>query len=229
MADRRKPPGPPHVMADGRTLAPAVLDWIAAIASDVATEAEINIGSALSGYAQKSELSTERVERIAGDSAISGSGDGTGTSNSGVYNGIAVTSSSWVTAKALLLTPTGPPGDYTFSILADLSLDTVATISDNGTFYGLWRLVEKRVSDSAETVIDSGTFEAEYSPSSTETFEGGGVVVPATVSATFTGLPGVVAATYSTTQTELRLDLSRASGSNTISAMSGVIAVVWSA
>lgn len=202
--------------------------YFQSITSDVVRN-NTNVGSILSGYAKKSELGTEVVARVAGDSAVSGSGDGTGVSNSGVYSGIAVTSASWVSAKALLVTPAGAPGSYTFTIFADIVFDTGVTISDTGTFNGLWRIVERRVSDSDETVIDSGTFTMTFSAGSVSSGEGGSVEIPDSVSGSFTGLPGVVAATYSTTQTELRLELSRASGSNTISGLSGSVAVTWSA
>lgn len=218
----RKPPTGPHVV-DGR-LTQAVIDWIL----DSDRETESNIGSVLSGQAQaqaiiNARLAAEEAARAAGDQALAGSGDGTGTTDSDAWYLATTSAATWVTASTLMVTPTGA-GTYTFSFsAAEYSASTnPAPTTAPTTFNGNWRIVEEESAGGTPVTLRTGAFTVQSFPE--QAVEGG--VLPAYSLTEFTGSMAPVASNY-TVLTDLRLELQRASGSNEAINLSGTFGVNW--
>jgi hypothetical protein len=197
------------------------------------TETSNTVLGVINGATQfEQQLAAEAAARIAGDQAVAGAGDGTGASNSGTWASGASVDASWTLLKALILTPGGAGGDYTISVIPD-QLASIAPASGGiDTFNGNWRLVEELVGGGTDHVLASGTFAAEYYPGE-EHFVGEGgnftIIIGAYNTVTFNGLPGGLLPANESTQVEVRLEIQRASGATTVSALSGAMSVTWTA
>lgn len=198
------------------------------------TETESGILGVLNGAAElQAQLAAEAAARIAGDQAVGSGGDGTGTMNGGTFANVTVTDATWVVAKTLTVTPTGAGGDYTITVSPDLAQGVISPASGSiDNFYGNWRIREELTAGGTEYTLDSGTFQATYTPeSSVYVGEGGGeyVTIPAIMTVEFTGLPSGLIAANEAAQVDIRLELNRASGSTTIGLLSGAMTVSWTA
>ena len=197
------------------------------------TETSNSLLGVINGASElRAQIEAESAARIAGDQATGSGGDGTGTTNGGTYAAGASSGTTWVTLKTLSVTPTGAGGDYTISILPDSALGEITPASgDVDNFYGDWRVVEELTGGGTEYVLDSGTFEVQFTPESTlyGRGEGSEYIIPAITQVTFTGLPSGLIAANEAAQVDIRFEIRRASGSNNVSALSGAMTVTWTA
>lgn len=176
------------------------------------------------------QQAADRAAAISRDAALSGSGDGTGTSNSTIYTNKSSSGTSWVTLTGVTVTPTGA-GAYTITFTPDF----VGTTSDASAsavtiFNGNWRLVEEQTGGGTPVTLDSGAWYLQRTPPS-YTYLGEGstevLYIPEIIDVLFTGLPtGPVTANYAV-QSDIRMEIQRASGSNDATGMSGAISVTW--
>ena len=185
----------------------------------------------------RERIDAEAAARIAGDQATAAVGDGTGVTNGGTYASGASSGTTWVTLKTLTLTPTGAGGDYAISIVPDETMGVIEPASgDVDIFYGDWRVIEELTGGGTEHVLDSGTFEVEFTPEFSQ-YVGAGmgpgspeyVVIPDITAVVFTGLPSGLIAANEAAQVDIRFEIRRASGSNNVSALSGAMTVTWTA
>jgi hypothetical protein len=94
-------------------------------------------------------------------------------------------------------------------------------------------MIEELTGGGTEYTLDSGTFTVDYTAAITETEAG----IPFTIgpfwTTSFTGLPltAVLIAANNSAQSDIRLEIQRASGINEITApgLSGSMSVVWTA
>lgn len=140
MADRRKVPNPPHLMADGRTFTPAMIDWIAAIANDEAVAVETNVGSTVSGIASSLAVVDQKAvqAKAAANSAAAGVNTLTATVAAGGGTGFSATVSpvsaygseagpAVIASNSVTVTPTGGVAPYSYSWA--LGVGTTITIN----------------------------------------------------------------------------------------------------
>ena len=198
------------------------------------TETTSSILGVINGAAElRTRIAAEAAARIAGDQATGSGGDGTGVTNGGTYATGASSGTTWVVLKTLPVTPTGAGGDYTISIVPDSALGTIAPASGGlDNFYGEWQVIEELTGGGTEHVLDSGTFEVQFTPESSQYVGEGGseyIVIPAITQVVFTGLPSGLIAANEAAQVDIRFEIRRASGSNNVSALSGAMTVTWTA
>lgn len=221
----RTPPKGPHVV-DGM-LSTAVLDWILAGVQ----ETETNIGSQVSGVAQlaaqtAAQLSQERTDRIANDQAIKNGGGPTETFNSALITNGVSSGATWVSICSVTLTPTGASGSYDITASPDVFINGHLSSEPptGAVFNGNWQLIEELTAGGTEYVLAMGTFTVTFTP------EGNGeVYIPAQWQVGFTGLPASPVAANNSAQSDIRLEIQRASGPNNITApgLSGSVSVQW--
>lgn len=198
------------------------------------------LGANLSGQAERTaqleaQLAAEIAARIAADAALAGSGDGSGTSDSSIFSGIVSAAAAWVTASTCTLTPTVPGGDYTIDVSPDIFIGghlSVEPPAAQAVFNGLWRLREEENGGGTPVTLLSGTFTVTFTPESViDVGEGGGTVtIPESWEVAFVGLPSSpIAATYDGIMVDVRLEISRDTGTNEITApgLSGSTSVAW--
>jgi hypothetical protein len=202
------------------------------------TETDNSVGGIISGAAElQAQIDASNAARIAGDAAnaAAASGGTTSTSNASVFSTGVSSGATWVVLTTVTLTPTGAGGDYSITVIPDLYLS--GGLSDDGgaavSFLGNWRIREELTASGTEYTLASGTFQVDYTPA--ENFSEGGI--PFTVgpfwNANFTGLPltAVLIPANNSAQSDIRLEIQRASGTNEITApgLSGSMTVAWTA
>lgn len=202
------------------------------------TETDNTVGGIINGAAEfRAQIAAEAAARIAGDAAnaAAAAGSSGGTSNASVFSAKTSSGATWVVLTTVTLTPSGAGGDYSITILADQYIS--GGLSDDGgaavSFSGNWRIIEELTGGGTEYTLDSGTFTVDYVPA--ETYSEGGI--PYTVgpfwTTSFTGLPltAVLIPANNSAQSDIRLEIQRASGTNEITTpgLSGSMTVVWTA
>jgi len=239
MTDRApKPPsvGVPLVDKDGRL----TVEWYKYLTGGVKFSSNVNSGVALLAQQQaaaEAAIVAERAARIANDAAVqaAASGGGGSTSNAAAFSGGVSSGATWVTICTVTLTPGGAGGDYSITVYTDQSIN--GGLSDDGTvdtsFLGNWRIIEELTGGGTEYTLDSGTFDVTYTAAINEVEAGIPITIPATWTTSFTGLPltAVLIAANNSAQSDIRLEIQRASGINEITApgLSGSMSVVWTA
>lgn len=239
---RTPPPGPHGIVKIGDKEYPvflneATIKWMLEGEYDT----EVNIGSINSGVAQleastAAQLQAERDARINNDAALQGgiAGGGTNPSNSAVFSGIVSSGATWVVACTVTLTPGGAGGDYTITAYPDISISGHLSVENpaGATFNGNWQIIEEETIGGTEYVLAMGTFTVTYTPRQIEGGEGGGsFIIPESWAVDFFGLPTGPLAANNSAQSDIRLEIQRASGTNEITApgLSGSVAVTWTA
>lgn len=192
----------------------------------------VNSGSSARIAQLEDQLAQERADRIAKDAAlqsgVAGAGGGA-ASNGTVFTGIVSSGATWVVASTVTLTPGGAGGDYTVDVVADyyvnghLSVETPA----GGVFNGNWRLIEEVTTGGTEYTLATGTFQFTYIPRQIEA----GFTIPESWTVEFLSLPSGLLPANNSAQSDIRLEIQRASGTNEIIApgLSGSLGVVWTA
>jgi len=200
------------------------------------TETDNSVGGIISGAAElQAQIAAEAAARIAGDTAVAAAAAGSsgGTSNANVFSNGVSSGATWVSICTVTLTPSGAGGDYSITVNTDLYIS--GGLSDDGagpvSFAGNWRIIEELTGGGTEYTLDSGTFSVDYSPA--EIYSEGGI--PYTVgpfwTATFAGFAAVLIPANNSAQSDIRLEIQRASGTNEITApgLSGSMTVAWTA
>jgi hypothetical protein len=202
------------------------------------TETENAILGVINGAAQQAAaLEAANAARLAGDQATAAAGDGTGVSNGGTWVAGASADLAWVVLKALQLTPTGPPGDYSINVAPDETLGAIAPASGGmDVFEGEWRLIEELSSGGTEHVLATGAMTVTYTPASEITIGEGQTLtvnIPAFVIVVFSDLPtGLLPANETSAAVDIRLEIRRAPAAlvaNNVSALSGAMTATWTA
>jgi hypothetical protein len=237
MARAPNPPslGVPLVDKDGRL----TNEWYKYLTGGVTFSSNVNSGVSrlvTEQAAQAARIEAERAARIANDAAVqaAASGGGTSTSNAAAFSGGVSSGASWVVLATVTLTPGGAGGDYSITVNADQYIN--GSLSDEGSdtsFLGNWRIREELTASGTEYTLDSGTFQVDYTAAVTQSEAG----IPFTIgpfwTTSFTGLPltSVLIAANNAAQSDIRLEIQRASGTNEITApgLSGSMSVVWTA
>jgi len=232
-----KPPslGVPLVDKEGRL----TNEWYKYLTGGVSFSSNVNSGVqrlATEQAAQAAQLEAERAARIANDAAVQAAAGGgtTATSNAAAFSGGVTSGATWVSICTVTLTPSGAGGDYAITVNADefingsLSVETVTA-----TFSGNWRIIEEITSGGTEYTLDSGTFSVSFTPEQSVSEAGISFTIPASWLVAFTGLPvpTVLIAANNSAQSDIRLEIQRASGTNNITSpgLSGSMSVVWTA
>ena len=234
MARAPNPPslGVPLVDKDGRL----TNEWYKYLTGGVTFSSNVNSGVALLAQqtaAAEAALAAERAARIANDAAVqaAASGGGASTSNGAAFSNGVTSAATWVVVSTVTLTPGGAGGDYAITVNADELIG--GELSAGTTFAGNWRIREELTASGTEYTLDSGTFTVDYTPPITETEAGITFTIPAMWVVAFTGLPvpSVLIAANNSAQSDIRLEIQRASGTNEITApgLSGSMSVVWTA
>ncbi len=202
------------------------------------TETDNSVGGIISGAAElQAQIDAANAARIAGDAAVAAAAAGSSgsTSNASVFSAKTSSGATWVVLTTVTLTPGGAGGDYSITVNTDQYIS--GGLSDDGgaavSFAGNWRIIEEITSGGTEYTLDSGTFTVDYVPA--ETYSEGGV--PYTVgpfwTTSFTDLPltAVLIPANNSAQSDIRLEIQRASGTNEITSpgLSGSMTVVWTA
>lgn len=235
----RKPPDPPHftITIDGKDYAGKLSDALIKWMLDGEYDTEVNIGSINSGVTELDQrIVQERADRITNDTALQGglAGGAGETSNSAVFSGIVSSAATWVVASSVTLTPGGAGGDYTITAYPDPAINGHLSVESlaGATFNGNWQLIEELTGGGTEYVLAMGTFTVTYTPRQIESGEGGGsFTIPESWTVEFVGLPTGLIAANNSAQSDIRLEIQRASGTNEITApgLSGSLAVTWTA
>lgn len=239
MAERApKPPslGVPLVDKEGRL----TNEWYKFLTGGVSFSQNVNSGVALLAQQQaaaEAALAAERAARIANDAAVQAAagGGGASASNGAAFTGGLSSGATWVAISTVTLTPGGAGGDYSITVNIDSNIS--GGLSDDGTvdtsFAGNWRIIEELTGGGTEYTLDSGTFTVDYAAAQSFTEAGIPFDIPESWTVAFTGLPltsGLIAANNSA-QSDIRLEIQRASGTNNITApgLSGSMSIVWTA
>lgn len=203
----------------------------------VGGEAYNGVQGVLTGAAQlQAQIDAANAARIAADAALSAaaSGGGSTASNSGIFSGGVSSGATWVTLLTVVITPGGAGGDYTISAFPDgytsghLSVENPA----GGVFNGNWRIIEELTAGGTEYTLASGTFTFTYNPRIIEGGEGGApITIPESWTVEFFNLPSGLLPASNSAQSDIRLEIQRASGTNEITApgLSGAMSVTWTA
>jgi hypothetical protein len=215
-------------------------EWYKYLTGGVAFSSNVNSGVSrlvTEQAAQAARLDAERTSRIANDAAVqaAASGGGGSTSNAAAFSGGLSSGATWVVLTTVTLTPGGAGGDYSITVSADGFIN--GGLSDDGTvdtsFAGNWRIIEELTGGGTEYTLDSGTFVVDYTAPINTTEAGIPITIPAIWNVVFTGLPltAVLIAANNSAQSDIRLEIQRASGTNNITApgLSGSMSVVWTA
>jgi hypothetical protein len=215
-------------------------EWYKYLTGGVKFSTNVNSGVALLAQQQaaaEAALSAERAARIVNDAAVqaAASGGGGATSNGVAFSGGVSSGATWVTIATVTLTPGGAGGDY--SITATIDGTISGGLSDDGTvdtaFYGNWRIREELTSGGTEYTLDSDTFTVDYAAAQSFIEAGIPFDIPESWTVNFTGLPltAVLVAANNSAQSDIRLEIQRASGTNEITApgLSGSMSVTWTA
>jgi len=233
-----KPPSlaVPLVDKDGRLNQ----EWYKYLTGGVKFSSNVNSGVArlaTEQAAQAATIAAERAARIVNDAAVqAAAGGGAATTSNGVaFSGGVSSGATWVTIATVTLTPGGAGGDY--SITATIDPVISGSLSDDGTvdtaFYGNWRIREELTSGGTEYTLDSDVFQVDYAAAQSFTEAGIPFDIAETWTVNFTGLPlsAVLVAANNSAQSDIRLEIQRASGTNEITApgLSGSMSVTWTA
>ena len=236
MSDARREPRLPPIEtplleADGKTMSRA---WWRYFQGERGYTDNVNSGVAILAAeqtAQATRIAQEQAARIANDGAVqaaAGGGAAT-TSNAAAFSNGVSSGATWSVIATVTLTPSGAGGDYT--ITAELDTFIGGNLNGGTVFYGNWRIIEELTSGGTEYTLDSGTFTVDYTAG--ETFSEAGIIfsLPDSWTTSFVGLPAGLIAANNSAQSDIRLEIQRASGTNEITApgLSGSMSVVWTA
>jgi hypothetical protein len=180
------------------------------------------ISGIISGAAQQVASTAAAIAAIntATQAAIAASGST--TTSSDADSAIAVSSGTFATVMTCSVTTTGA-GNYVITGVLDITAITAASPLSTALsiFYGDWQIIENPNAH----VLASGTFTI------TTTYNGGEGGSPFYINeiAFGTALPSAVSyADNETGATTISLQLRRASGSNTVTGLTGSLLTVWS-
>jgi hypothetical protein len=216
------------------------VEWYKYLTGGVKFSTNVNSGVALLAQqtaAAEVALAAERAARIANDAAVqaAASGSSGGTSNGTAFSGGVSSGATWVTIATVTLTPGGAGGDYSITVNIDSAI--AGSLSDDGTvdtsFSGNWRIREELTSGGTEYTLDSDVFTVDYAAAQSFIEAGIPFDIPESWTVNFTGLPltAVLIPANNSAQSDIRLEIQRASGTNEITApgLSGSMSVTWTA
>ena len=209
-------------------------EWSKYLTGGVKFSSNVNSGVAILAQQQAAAdaaLAAERAARIANDGAVQGaaSGGAATTTNAAAFSSGVSSGATWAVIATVTLTPSGAGGDY--NITAELDTFIGGNLNGGTVFYGNWRIIEELTSGGTEYTLDSGTFTVDYTAG--ETFSEAGIIfsLPDSWTTSFVGLPAGLIAANNSAQSDIRLEIQRASGTNEITApgLSGSMSVTWTA
>ena len=180
------------------------------------------ISGIISGAAQQTASTAAAIAAINATTQAAIAATGSATTASDAESAIAVSSGTFATVMTCSVTTTGA-GNYVITSVLDVTAVTEASILSalTTTFAGDWQIIENPNAH----VLASGTFTV------TSTYNGGEGGSPFYINEITFGTALPSAASYADSETgatTIELQLRRASGSNTVTGLTGSLLTVWS-